>query len=127
MDGWMDGWMDYCRLGVSIKNWVEDDKAKEDFEANKSLWGGEFYGKSTMRTEVTGDGKYGAEITVDRKDLVGRTGTSRENLFSHGDTRNCYSTLNNLTYKWPSLEGNNKVHQNLWSGKKKNDSQVTEI
>ena len=116
------------RLGVSIKNWVEDDKAKEDFEADKSLWGGEFFGKSTMRTEVTGDGKYGAEITVDRRDLAGgRTGTSRENLFTHGDTRNCYSTLNNLTYKWPSLEGNKKVHQNLWSGKKKNDSQVTEI
>ena len=105
------------RLGVSIENWVEDYQAREDYKAG---------GRSLYSHAGQGEEEPPAaqELPAGTPAKEAAAGRGRDtSLQQGGDAYNV--TLNELVYKWPGSDPNHmKVHQNLWTGSKHNDSHV---
>jgi len=114
---WIDTDASIARLGVSIENWVEDYQAREDFKAG----GRSLYSHAGQAEEPSATAKAQPAPAPARTAAAGR---GRDTSLQQG--REAYNvTLNELVYKWPGSDPDHmKVHQNLWTGSKHNDSHV---
>ncbi|KAK9804854.1 hypothetical protein WJX72_008748 [[Myrmecia] bisecta] len=113
------------RNGVCVNNWAEvrlaaDAACSPAAPAEPMV--------SVTRATFGPDGKFGAQIAVDRQDMEQKYAcTGRQMMFNHQGPKegvvSCFTTLNQLAFGEKHL-GEPRVTHYIWSGRNKVDAKV---